>query len=286
MSPARNILWLVLLTAGCGIAEGDLSQAASADTTDPAPDPVPTPDPQDDGDEDEDEASSLGFVPDDDVTYASTCDPFAQDCEPGHKCVPYASTGGNWDANKCVEVLGEGQIGEPCTYDGAVEATDSCDANSMCWNVAAVGDENIGTCTSFCTGSPDDPLCPAGSSCSISCDGSLNVCLHNCDPLEQDCLGSACYWAHTGFECIFTTENLEEGEPCGYVNDCAPTLACVSAEVTPGCEGSSCCASFCNLGDPEGSGCTLPGTECVPWFEEDAAPPEWEHIGICLVPGS
>jgi hypothetical protein len=228
--------------------------------------------------------TSNGFVPEDDFAAVSSCDPFAQDCEPGQKCVPYGSTGGNWDANKCVPVLGDGKVGDPCTYDGVVEATDSCDATSMCWNLADVDGELIGTCAAFCSGTADNPECPVGSSCSISCDGSLNVCHKNCDPLLQDCLGLGCYWTSGSFECVFTGgDGLNEGDPCGFINDCSPGLACVTAEALPSCEGSACCSAFCDLAGPN---CTLPGTECAPWFEEGMAPPEWEDVGVCLAPSA
>jgi hypothetical protein len=239
----------------------------------------------DEGPETNDEGgpSTLIFVPDNDLISASQCDSFLQDCEPGEKCVPYASGGGNWNANKCVPVLGDGKIGEPCTYAGAVEATDSCDASSMCWNVGDVDGEAIGTCTAFCTGTPDDPACPSGSSCSMSCDGSLSVCTKNCDPLLQDCLGTGCYWAGSRFQCVFTTADIEEGGACGFINDCKPGLLCANPEVLPSCEGSACCTAFCDLGVGAGA-CGIPGTECLPFFEEGMALPEYAHIGICMVP--
>src|SRR5262245_19219782 len=37
-----------------------------------------------------------GFVPELDVWELIECDPFAQDCPDGQKCVPYGSSGGNW----------------------------------------------------------------------------------------------------------------------------------------------------------------------------------------------
>ena len=225
--------------------------------------------------------ASAGFVPEDDFGSASTCDPFMQDCEPGEKCVPYSTTGGTWNANKCVPVLGDGKVGEPCAYDGVTEATDSCDAFSMCWNFAQEGDEMIGTCAAFCAGTPDNPSCEPGSSCSISCDGSLSVCIQTCDPIAQDCLGLGCYWANASFNCIFTTQDIEEGQPCGFINDCKAGLRCTSADVLPACEGSACCAAFCDLGV---GGCELPDTSCVPLFEEGAALPGYEHVGICIAP--
>ncbi len=228
-----------------------------------------------------DEQSSGVFVPNPDVESATECDPFLQDCEPGHKCAPYSSSGGSWDANKCVPILGDGAPGEPCTYDGVVEATDSCDATSMCWYIAKDDDQMIGRCTPFCAGTPDVPSCPSGSSCSISCDGSLNVCIANCNPLEQDCLGTGCFWDGGNFNCIFTSQDIPEGEPCGFINDCAAGLMCAAAEVVPDCQGSACCAAFCNLDEPK---CALEGTECTAFFEQGTAPPGYENVGVCIMP--
>jgi hypothetical protein len=278
----RNALGSVLLIGACHASIDPDSEPMAAGSTETTSDPTETEtssaeQPDDSGGP----LTSNGFVPDEDFPTLSNCDSFLQDCEPGQKCVPYASTGGNWDANKCVPVLGDGKIGDPCTYDGAVEATDSCDATSMCWNVADVDGEPIGVCTAFCSGTPDDPECPVGSSCSISCDGSLNVCNPNCDPIAQDCLGLGCYWVGTSFQCVFTADEHGDGEPCGFINDCHPGLACVTSEVVPGCEGSACCAAFCDLG---ASNCTLPGTACMPWFEEPV--PGWENVGICIDPAA
>jgi hypothetical protein len=213
------------------------------------------------------------------------CDSFAQDCPEGEKCVPYASSGGNWDALKCVPVMGDQPPGEPCVYGGIVDATDDCDATSTCWDVQLVDDELVGTCYSFCTGAPDAPECPPLSACTISGSGVINICIPTCDPIGQDCgPGLACYW-RGGFYCIFTSMNIPTGEPCGYINDCAPGNMCTSAEHTPDCEGSACCTAFCdvNLGDAQCD--AVPGTVCVPFFEEGEAIPGYEHVGVCIVPG-
>lgn len=140
----------------------------------------------------------------------------------------------------------------------------------------------VGTCTGFCTGTADDPICDPGSSCIIINDGSVTLCLADCDPLLQDCgPGLGCFWALSAFTCVFTAADIPTGEPCGYVNDCAPGNYCADAATLPDCNGSACCAPFCDLGDPI---CPLLGTECVPFFEVDMAPPGYEAVGICLLP--
>jgi hypothetical protein len=225
-----------------------------------------------------------GFVPEDDFGAVSECDPFMQDCPDGEKCVPYGSTGGNWDANKCVPITGSGSVGDTCTYGGASAATDDCDAATHCWDVQDVDGQLVGTCTPFCTGSADSPQCAPGTSCLIANDGSINLCIQTCDPLLQDCGGGnlACFWANNDFQCIFTTQNIPTGEPCGFINDCAGGNACLNAEVLPNCNGSACCGSFCDLSDPT---CTTPGTECSAFFEEGMSPPGYEDVGVCIIPG-
>jgi hypothetical protein len=235
-----------------------------------------------------DESSSTEgpfFVPVFDMPVVSTCDPFEQDCPPGEKCVPSSIGGDVWDVNKCVPVLGEQQPGEPCTYDGLVEGTDDCDATSLCWNVTEIDGELIGTCHAFCLGTADDPECPEDTSCNISSEGSVNVCNQSCDPLVQDCgAGLGCYWANTDFSCIFTTENLPTGEPCGYINDCAPGNLCTTAEVLPDCVGAACCTNFCGLPLGDAQCATQPGTVCTNFFERGMAPPGYEDVGLCVLP--
>jgi hypothetical protein len=211
------------------------------------------------------------------------CDNFMQDCPDGEKCVAYSSDGGYWDSTKCVPVLGDQAAGEPCTYDGIVEATDNCDATTFCWYVTEVDGELVGTCATLCAGSPDEPECPPGSSCPIGSNSSLALCIEACDPLAQDCNpGLACYWAYADFNCMFTTQDLPVGEPCGFTNACAGGSACIDANLLPDCAGSACCSPFCSLGGGDTQCEGLPGTSCLPFFEE--APPGYEQIGICIAP--
>jgi hypothetical protein len=76
--------------------------------------------------------------------------------------VPNSSAGRSWDDSKCVPVLGDQAAAEPCTYAGAVESTDDCDATSFCWEA---NQEGVGTCRLFCTGTLDTLECLEGSSC-------------------------------------------------------------------------------------------------------------------------
>ena len=236
-----------------------------------------------DGDGDPGSTTVPSFVPDNDVIGVSECDPWTQDCPEGEKCVAYGSTGGNWDANKCVTIMGDGQPGDPCVYNGTTESTDDCGAESWCWNV---NEEGMGTCTPFCTGTPDDPICDQGFGCSIANNGSITLCLLQCDPLLQDCPtdGNSCFYDFSGnFVCAFETQNLAEGETCGFINDCAGGNICLAADVLPSCAGASCCSAFCDLADPT---CAIMGTECSDFFEPGTAPPGYEDVGVCIIPGA
>jgi hypothetical protein len=204
------------------------------------------------------------------------CDPFAQDCPEGEKCVAYASTGETLDSNKCVPITGMGEPGDACNYGGLTEATDDCGADSFCW-----ADGDVGVCKAFCTGTADAPVCPQGFQCLIDAEGSINVCTSECNPLLQQCEpGFACYWDNLEFNCAATSDDIALGEPCVDLDDCALGLICLLGELSPSCAGDSCCASYCDLSAPI---CGQMDTQCVPFFESDP-PSGLEDVGVCIVP--
>ena len=100
------------------------------------------------------------------------CDHFSQDCPDGDKCVPYAKGGTEFDDVKCVPITGEGEPGDPCTYGGIVESTDDCGATSFCWTDGA----DTGTCTLFCGGWEQEPVCPMGLECQILIEDVFALC--------------------------------------------------------------------------------------------------------------
>ncbi|PRP99985.1 hypothetical protein ENSA5_28000 [Enhygromyxa salina] len=277
------------LTFGCGKKVEDPGADDSADESetdggDGDGDATPT-----DGDGDGDPGDGdgdEGFVPMNDTISVTDCDPFAQDCPAGEKCVAYASTGGTWDANKCVTVTGAGTIGDQCTYAGAAEGTDDCDENHVCWNALDVDGVLVGTCFPFCTGGADNPSCEdASQSCRVVNDGTIAVCLPNCDPLLQECDdGLGCYWSGGSqtFQCIITAGGIPTGEPCGFNNDCNPGHFCADAASLETCNGSACCATFCDVTE-DPSTCVAP-LECVSFFEEGVAPPLYVDLGLCILP--
>jgi hypothetical protein len=226
-------------------------------------------------------STTMSFVPGDVTGENPSCDPWDQDCPEGEKCVAYAKLDKTWDANKCVPVLGTGQTGDECHYNGSAQGTDTCDVGYMCYYTNKDG---IGICLPQCGGSPDTPMCPDQFNCSISNDGSLVLCVYRCDPLLQDCQqeSAGCFWDGSKFNCD-PAGTLLENEACNYINDCSPGYLCMDAASLPECIGSACCTAFCDLGDPK---CLENGTECVAFFAEGSAPPGLENTGVCTLPGS
>jgi hypothetical protein len=214
------------------------------------------------------------------------CDPWLQDCPEGDKCVPYASADGlPLDSSKCVPIAGDQGPGEPCVSGGPVEATDDCRADSICWNTVDIDGQLLGECAPLCTGSPLDPSCPEDRYCYLPANGAINVCLGFCDPLAQDCSGGlGCYWSGAEFTCFpAPDEGVEPGEPCAFINDCAPGLLCLASQFLPACADSACCAEFCSLDGGADECAAVPETTCVALFEEGFAPSGYEEVGTCVV---
>jgi hypothetical protein len=239
-------------------------------------------------------SGGVGFIMEPDGGGAMMeCDPYAQDCAAGEKCMPWANDGGSaWNATKCSPLdPNPGQPGDPCTVEGSgVSGIDTCDVATMCWDVDP--ETNMGTCVAFCTGTAADPMCEDPMTiCSISNDGVLNLCLPSCDPLLQACPeGQACYPILEEFACFPDAggDLGAYGDPCEYLNVCDPGLYCSVPEAVPGCAGSlGCCTEFCDLTDPAGNdqcmGAAM-GQECTPWFMEGQAPPGFENVGGCAIP--
>jgi len=217
--------------------------------------------------------------PPSDMFIELACDAFLQDCPDGEKCVPYVSDGGSFNALRCVPVVGDQAVGETCHYDGPVQATDDCDELGYCWYVE--GDS--GVCLALCLGSPETPECPPSTSCSITGDGVVNLCIPRCDPLAQDCAeGMGCYWNSNEFQCALEGEDKLVGEACQFINSCDPGLICLDGGLLPECESESCCTAYCDLEQGDGP-CAevLPGTVCAAFL--NPAPPELATVGVCIL---
>lgn len=229
-----------------------------------------------------------GFV-DVDMLGEAMCDIWTPgDCGDGEKCMPYASSGGTWDALKCSPLADNAkELGDECLADmGPAGGVDDCGAGLFCYYVNA--DTNVGTCIEFCTGSPSAPMCGPQTICTVVNDGVLVLCRPECDPVIQDCEpeGSACYQATgTGsFTCIADKSGNSGayGDACEFISSCDAGLACLDATAVPGCTAGSCCTNFCDLTGPNTCPDAASGQQCEPYY--DLPDPGYEHVGICAVP--
>lgn len=217
------------------------------------------------------------------------CDPYAQDCAEGFRCVPWANDGGNnWNATRCSPLDADPDLlGDPCTVEGSgVSGLDSCDTGLMCFGVD--GDTNIGECIALCVCGPETPQCAeAASACSVSNGGSLPICLSPCDPLTQNSCddGSGCYPVDNTFVCApDASGDLDgQGDTCANINACDPGLACVNPAAAPDCPAGAvgCCTAFCDL---DGIDDCPALSECQAWFAEGMELPGFENIGFCTAP--
>jgi hypothetical protein len=290
-----------LLLAACGpnVAVSDAGASSAADSTagDPPTSTVASPtsstssDAPDSADDDIPPASSDdgGFLAAPDGG-GFECDIWIDDCPPGMKCMPFANDGGGaWNDAKCMPLAEDPHaVGEPCTVEGnGVSGIDDCEARAMCWDVDP--ETNAGTCVAFCTGSEAKPTCADPCSrCRIFGEGVPIPCLPDCDPLAQDCgEGSACYPAEGRFDCAPDQGGDAGvlGDACEFINVCDPGLFCAPPETQPGCAGATgCCAAFCDALDADACA-AIPGTECIPWFDEGEGRSCTKGVvGGCLLP--
>lgn len=269
------------------------------DGTDAGGESSSTGEPDDDGDdasttEDAESESSSGTSTGGDPEGPAACDPWAQDCPAGEKCMPYESAPVDmlvWDALGCFPLAASPkEPGDECTVVGTgVSGMDDCAMGSMCMGV----DEEtlLGVCIAMCEGTAAAPGCAdPRTTCIIANDGVILVCLPQCDPLVQDCAeGEGCYESGTGgFFCFAQDETAGEAgyaAPCGTLNYCDAGLMCAAAEMVPGCASDYCCTEFCDAsGAPEQCSGAAQGQTCAPYFAADAAPPGFADVGVCGVP--
>jgi hypothetical protein len=239
-----------------------------------------------DGDDSMGSSSSNTFVPEIDGLATNTCDPAVQDCPEGEKCTGYVVEQGSCcvDANKCVPVTGNAQLGDPCVR---TEDNDDCAAGLFCMTVTS-GSTGDGVCLAFCNVATqdcaDDGLPDAN--CIAFNDGTLPLCQDSCDPITQDCDGElGCYGVGAqGFVCSvpgYEPGLGSDGDMCYTIQSCKPGLGCTSADVLSDCDASRCCSPYCDLSDVDP--CIAP-EECVPYYEPGTAPPGYENVGVCAVP--
>ncbi len=227
---------------------------------------------------------TCGFICDDPTDATSTqCDMFLQDCPEGEKCAAYAEGGNGWNALKCVPV-GDAQPGEPCTVvESAASGLDNCAKGAMCWNI----DERLqGRCVALCSGSESMPVCAKGFACNAS--EVLSLCLPSCDPILQDCPDEElCIPSGGKFTCgpDASGDDGQVFDECEFINVCDKGLCCLGPQHASECAENTdgCCLPFCDLSVMD-LPCPGTGQVCTPWFDGGAAPPEYEHVGVCILP--
>jgi hypothetical protein len=217
------------------------------------------------------------------------CDFWSQDCDEGEKCTPVPSSPGSgaWDATVCV-TAGTEAPGSACSFTGAVNGEDTCDATSMCLDVDA--DTGEGTCTELCVGSPESNSCPqTGNACWLLNDGQLPVCLDGCNPLitgecppGQTCVAGFEGGDLNGFLCFAPAAQGITGEQCECANCCADGHFCTDAPTYGNdCAFDLCCTEYCDVSDG-GFACAGTGQQCIALF--DASDPNYADVGACQIP--
>ncbi len=237
------------------------------------------------------EGNTFLVMPDGGAGGVKECSNWDQDCPEDQKCMPWADNGSTaWNATKCVPVdPAKDQPGDSCTVEGsAVSGLDSCDLGVLCWDVKA--DTMTGTCVAQCKGPESAPTCSSDTSCFISNDGVLNLCLPKCDPLTQDCPNENLCIPNPQnpeeFTCVLDAsgDNGQTFNPCEYINACDKGFYCAAPSSGSECDAAAtgCCLPFCDLSDMPM--CPGENQECVAWYEMGAAPPGLENVGLCSLP--
>ncbi len=229
-------------------------------------------------------AGGGGFIMEPDVGDPIECDVWAQDCPAGEKCNAWASSGGTWDATRCVTVADNpGQPGDTCTVEGnGASGLDDCDIGAMCFNVDV--ETNIGVCVEMCSGSPANPICETpNTSCTISNQDVLILCQPLCNPLANECPpGEACYTVGDVQVCApdVSDGGGGPGEPCEFINTCSSGTFCAGPELVPGCQSAGCCSPYCMVGD---ASVCLEGQTCISAYPDGPPAECLEGVGFCGV---
>ena len=215
------------------------------------------------------------------------CDIFSQNCAEDEKCVAYSTTGGGWNANKCVKITGDRKPGEACTtVGGGTSGIDDCEKGAMCWNVNS---EGKGNCVAQCTGSAEMPICPDDILCSVLGLELLALCFPSCNPLLQDCPGDElCVFLDNEFWCIGDDSDIagQANDACEFASACDKGFLCLEPDTaSASCDPRSigCCQPFCKFPD---SPCPNPDQKCVQLLDPENLPPGDTklEVGICKLP--
>ena len=241
------------------------------------------------GDSDDGDDDGCSFICLDFESKPESCDPGVQDCPEGEKCTAYVMTPGYCcvDANKCVPVIGDKQLGEVC--ERGVD-NDDCAKGLFCMAKTS-GDTGEGVCIAFCDINNPSSCAEAGlpnAKCIVYSDAVLPHCQDDCDPLAQDCTPPmGCYAVgNQGFVCTLPGHDEDKGndnDQCYTIQSCKPGLICANGDGQQSCNSDACCTPYCDASG-DGSECIEELEECVPYYEEGMAPPGFENVGLCYIP--
>ena len=230
--------------------------------------------------------------PNGDIPNGGECNLFAQDCMAGQKCNAWAVDGGIFpDGAKCVQITGDKLPGEGCTVEGKFgDGIDDCVEGSICLDIDNSGKA---ACVAYCQGDMKDPTCPAvGDKCAFLFEPTVPLCFPGCDPLAQDCspvetcVPNIAALGAEFFVCmprVFEELPGQYGDACYALSGCDPSYLCIFAENVPGCGGTYCCSTYCDLSMPDSCGSFDETLSCIPWFNPGEATPGYEDVGVCGV---
>lgn len=260
-----------------GVSTTTPTPTTSSDTTVDDSGPTPTT---------EDSAPLPDYAPS-----GGMCNLFLQDCNPSEKCTAWSMDGSLFpNGTKCVPETGDRLPGEDCALEGDFgEGIDNCAAGSLCLDIDNSGQAS---CVAYCSGDMQSPSCPEPEDkCAFLFEPTVPLCFPACDPLAQNCPESdACVpnLAALGseyFVCmplVFQEIPGQYGNACYAISGCDKGFQCIFAENVPMCEGDVyCCSAWCDIEMPETCKQFDPTIDCVPWYEEGAATPGYENVGIC-----
>jgi hypothetical protein len=221
----------------------------------------------------------------------TSCDPGKQDCPEGEKCTAYVMTPGYCcvDANKCVPVIGDKQLGDVCQRG---EDNDDCAEGLFCMTKTS-GDPGEGVCLAFCDiDEPNacDDLGLLHPNCIEFNDGVLPLCEGQCNPIDPDCPDpQGCYAVGEWFICSLPSFEgpWYDDDGCFTIQSCAPGLHCAPGTETNGCMSNDCCTPWCDVsqGAMNNPACPDAAEQCVQWdWGGEEIPSGFEDVGYCRLP--
>lgn len=247
---------------------------------------------------DTDTSTSVPFIAMLDGGFDDGCELAAQTCPKGQKCNPSGMDTGFVFTGQplCVPLEPDPKPpGEPCSVLGdPLDGTDECELGSVC---LFPDDQGMGLCHALCSIDDDpqhDSSCPIATTlCNPPACQECNwgYCDEPCDPRDLDACPAKelCAGFTEGLFCLLDGSGGgggNAGDPCEFLNACAPGLRCADAETVAGCpdDASGCCAPFCSTDQPNTCPNKDQGEVCVPWFVDNPPPPKLATLGSCSLP--